>query len=209
MPDALALAALLLVAGPVLGTLGLGSDPGLYRVWTAPRLEHLATVAARRRSWALANVGFTIATVLTAAGLTILAGVIDVTPGYRAALTGVAVGYAIAGVLWCAVVAIRTRTNPILAGLVAAGSPTEPAEALLGGVIGGLFASFALVTAVTLAGLGLVLALAGGVAAPVAWLAIVTGIGSVVWVVRSGDMIPAVLYVPTLALGAALLAGWT
>lgn len=209
MPDAVTLAALLLVAGPVLGVLGVGSDPGLYRVWTAPRLEHLATVAARRRSWALANVGFTIATVLTAAGLTILARSLDVGSGYGAALTAVAVGYTIAGVLWCAVVAIRTRTTPILAGLVAAGTQTEPAESLLGGLIGGLFVSFALSTSVALAGLGVVLAVGGGVAAPVAWLAVLTGIGSVVWVVRSGDMIPAVLYVPTLALGVGLLVGWT
>ena len=209
MPDALTVAALLLVVGPILGAIGVGADPGLYRVWTAPREEHLALVAARRRSWTLVNVGFTVATVLTAAGLTILAAVIDVASGYRAALAAVAVAYAIAGVLWCAVLATRTPTTPILAGLVAAGSPTEPAEALLGGLIGGLFTSFALTTALALAVLGMVLALGGGVAAPVAWLAVLTGVGSVLWVARSGDMIPAVLYVPTLALGIALLAGWT
>ena len=209
MPDALTVAALLLVVGPILGALGVGADPGLYRVWTAPREEHLALVAARRRSWTLVNVGFTVATVLTAAGLTILAAAIDVASGYRAALAAVAVAYVIAGVLWCAVLATRTRTTHILAGLVAAGSPTEPAEALLGGLIGGLFTSFALTTALALAVLGMVLALGGGVAAPVAWLAVLTGVGSVLWVARSGDMIPAVLYVPTLALGIALLAGWT
>jgi hypothetical protein len=209
MPDALTVAAVLLVAGPVLGTIGLGGDPGLYRVWTAPREEHLAIVAARRRSWALANAGFTVATVLTAAGLVILAGALPLADGYRAILTAVAVGYAIAGTLWCAVVAIRDRTTPVLAGLVAAGAPTEPAEAMLGGLIGGLFASFAVTTSVALAGLGLVLALGGGVVAPVAWLAVVIGVGSCVWVARSGDMIPAVLYLPTLILGIALLAGWS
>ena len=97
MPDALTVAALLLVVGPILGALGVGADPGLYRVWTAPREEHLALVAARRRSWTLVNVGFTVATVLTAAGLTILAAVIDVASGYRAAVAAVAVAYAIAG----------------------------------------------------------------------------------------------------------------
>jgi hypothetical protein len=58
-------------------------------------------------------------------------------------------------------------------------------------------------------GLGLALALGGVVVAPVAWLAVLVGAGSCAWVVRSGDMIPAVLYLPTLILGIALLAGWS
>lgn len=209
MPDALTVAAILLVAGPVLGMLGLGSDPGLYRVWTAPREEHLAIVVARRRSWMLANAGFVVATILTAGGLAVLAGALDVGDGARAALIAVAVAYAMAGVAWCAVVAIRDRTTPLLGGLVAAGSPTEPTEAVLGALIGGLFAMFASATAIVLVALGLTLAVGGGVAAPVAWISVAVGGVAIGALLRHGDLIPAVLYVPTLLLGIALLAGWT
>ena len=209
MPDALTVAALLLVVGPVVGTLGVGSDPRLYPVWTAPREQHLAIVAARRRSWAFANVGFTVATVLTAAGLVLLADALDVADGYRAALLAIAVGYTVAGVLWCAVLAIRDRTTPVLAALVAAGTATEPAEALLGAAIGGLFTMFSLVTAAALVALGLVLVLGGGVALPVAWSAVLVGAVATGALIRTGDLIPAVLYLPTLLLGIALLAGWT
>lgn len=209
MSDALTVAAALLVAGPVLGALGLGSDPGLYRVWTAPREEHLAIVAARRRSWMLANAGFVVATILTAGGLAVLSAALDVGDGAGAALVAIAVAYAVAGVAWCAVVAIRDRTTPLLADLVAAGSPTEPTEAVLGAMIGGLFRMFAWTTAIVLVALGLVLAVGGGVAAPVAWVSVIVGVVAVGALVRHGDLIPAVLYLPTLLLGIALLAGWT
>ncbi len=84
----------------------------------------------------------------------------------RAVLAAAAVIYAIAGTLWCAVVAIRTRTTPALAEMVEAGTPTEPAETLLGAAIGGLFAAFTLLTGAALVALGVALALGGGVAAP-------------------------------------------
>ena len=67
MPDVLALAGALMVAGPAIGTVCL-SYPPLWRVWTVPREEHLALVAGHRLAWTMANVGFTAATVLTAGG---------------------------------------------------------------------------------------------------------------------------------------------
>ncbi len=131
MPDPLTVAAALLVAGPVIGTLCLLYPP-FWRVWTVPREEHFALVAAHRLAWTMANVGFTIATVLTAAGLVVLAGSLAIADGPRAVLLAGAVAYAIAGSLWCAVLAIRNRLTPALAALVATGTPTEPAETLLG-----------------------------------------------------------------------------
>ncbi len=208
MTDGLTVAAALLVAGPVLGAVGL-SSPALFRVWTAPRDEHLATVRAHRHAWMLANAGFTIAAVVTAAGLAVLAGSLDVDEGRRAVLAATTVVYAIAGTLWCAVVAIRTRTTPALAEMVAAGTPTEPAETLLGAAIGGLFAAFTLATGASLVALGMTLALGGGVAAPVAWLATLIAALIVARFLASGDAIPAFLYFPTLIIGLALLFGWT
>jgi len=118
MPDALTIAAALVVAGPVVGTVCLAYPP-FVRVWTAPREEHLALVAAHRVAWRMANVGFTVATVFTAAGLVVLAGSIDVVEGQRAVLATGAVAYAIAGSLWCAILAIRTRITPAIAAMVA------------------------------------------------------------------------------------------
>lgn len=208
MADGLTVAAALLVACPVVGAIGV-SSPALLRAWTAPRDEHLAIVGAHRRAWALANAGFTLGTVGTAAGLAVLAGAVDTDEGPRAVLTAVAVVYAIAGALWCAVLAIRNRTTPTLVDMVAADTPTEPAETLLGSATGGLFAAFTLATGAALIALGLTLALGGGVAAPVAWLATLIAALAVGRFLASGDVIPAVLYFPTLLVGLALLLGWS
>ncbi len=207
MTDGLTVAAVLLVVGPVVPGVAL-SNPALFRVWFLPRDEHLALVRAHRRGWAAINAGFTIATVVTSAGLAVLAGNIDAADGPRAVLTSAVVAYAIAGSLWCAVLAIRTRTTTALAEMVVAGTPTEPAETLLGAALGGLFAAFILATSAALVVLGATLAGSGLIAAPVAWLT--TLIPAVVFLgyLRSGDAVPAVLYLPTLLIGLALLFRW-
>ena len=111
--------------------------------------------------------------------------------------------------LWCVVLGIRARTTPALARMAATGTPTEPAETLLGAALGGLFAAFALVTSLALVAIGAALAIGGGVAAPSpgSWRSPAPSSrrGSSL----PGDIIPAVLYVPTLLVGLALLAGWT
>ena len=208
MPDALTIAAILLVAGPAVGTACLFYPP-MFRVWTAPREEHLAMVGAHGRAWAAANIGFTAATVASAAGLVVLAGTIDVEAGPRAALTASAVAYLIAGTLWCVVLAIRNRVTPALARMVAAGTPTEPGETLVGSAIGGMYTAFMLVTEIALAAIGVALVMGGGVAAPAAWLATAVAVAALVGTVAADATIPAVIYLPTLLVGIALLAGWT
>jgi hypothetical protein len=208
MTDGLTVAALLLVVGPVVPGVAL-SNPALFRVWFLPRDEHLALVRTHRRGWAAISAGFTIATVLTSAGLAVLAGNVDAADGPRAVLTSAVVAYAIAGSLWCAVLAIRTRTTPALAELVAAGAPTEPAETLVGAALGGLFAAFILATSAALVVLGATLAGSGLIAAPMAWLATLIPVVVIVTFFRSGDAVPAVLYLPTMFVGVALLLGWT
>jgi hypothetical protein len=208
MPDAVAMAATLLVAGPAIGTACLAYPP-FVRVWTVPREEHLALVDAHPVAWRIANAGFTVATVLTAAGLFVLAGSVNADEGPRAALLASAVAYAIAGSLWCAILAIRTRTTPAIAAMVAAASQTEPAETLLGSVIGGLYQAFLLITGFALIGIGSVLALSGGGASPAGWLATIIASLAVARHATSGDVIPAVIYIPMLLVGLALLlVGW-
>lgn len=208
MPDVLVFAGALLVAGPAIGAVSLFYPP-LWRVWTVPREEHLALVAGHRLAWTMVNVGFTAATVLTAGGLVLLAGSVDVDARAKATLVAGAVAYAIAGTLWCAVLAIRTRTTPAIAALVAAGTPTEPVETMIGSVNGGLFASFTTMTGVALVVICATLALAGVVVAPLAWIAVLLAAIAVAGFLAFGDMPPFVLYLPTLLIGAGLLLGWS
>jgi len=208
MSDPLTIAGSMLVLGPLIGVLGF-YDTALWRVWMAPRQEHLALVAAHRRGWTMLNAGFALATIVTAGGLIILADDVGRDDGMKAILFGVAVAYLVGGVLWCAVVAVRSRTTPTLAALVAAGMPTEPAETLLGAAMGGSFAIFCLTTCGSLIALGIALALGDVIATPIAWSVAIVGAFCTVWFLRAGDLIPAVLYVPTLVVGVAILAGWT
>lgn len=208
MNDGVTVAAVLLVVGPVVGGVA-ASNPALFPVWAAPREKHLALVGAHRRAWVAINAGFMVATVVTAAALAILVGAVDVAAGPRAVLTAVAVAYAIAGALWCAVLAVRTRTTPALAALVAAGASTEPAETLLGAALGGLFAAFILATTAALVVFGATLAGSGLIVAPVAWFNTLISAVVLLGYLRSGDAVPAVLYLPTLLVGLALLLGWS
>jgi hypothetical protein len=203
----LTIGALLLVVGPIAGAVAVGSFP--WRAWLVPREEHLAIVAAHRTGWTLVNGGFLAATVTTAAGIFVVALAQTGDAARTAAVTAEAVGYTVAGTLWCAVLAIRHRTTPVLADLVAAARSTEPAEALLGALNGGLFGAFVLTTGVALVALSVTLALAGGVAPPVAWLAAILAAVPIAMFIRTGDTIPATLYLPTTLIGVALLAGWT
>ena len=208
MSDDIRLAAALLVAGPVIGALCLMYPP-LFRVWLVDRVEHLAMVAAHPLAWRMVNVGFVAATVLTTAGLGILAGGLDLVDGPRAILTTAVVAYAIGGTLWCVVLAVRSRTTPQLAAMVAAGQPTEPAEAVIGAALGGLFVAFVWTTSLAILAITAALALGGSIALPAAAIAALVTALALGGQILTGDTIPAILYVPTLLLGLALLAGWT
>jgi len=208
MSDEIRLAAALLVAGPVVGAMCLMYPP-FFRVWMVDREEHLAMVAAHPMAWRMVNVGFVAATALTTAGLGILAGGLDLAAGPRAILAAAVVAYAIGAILWCVVLAVRSRTTPQLAEMVAADRPTEPAESLLGAALGGLFVAFVWTTSPAILGITLALTLGGSVGVPVAVVAALVTALALGGQILTGDTIPAILYVPTLLLGLALLAGWT
>jgi hypothetical protein len=194
----------LLVAGTIVG-LAPVANPSLLRIWQVPRAEHIATVAAHRRGWYVLNGGFATATVATTAALTMLALVDESSDTARAGLVAGTTAYAVGGVLWCAMLAIRSRVTPTLAGR---GDP-DPAARLLDEAQGGLFAAYVVLTAVALVVIGVALAVGGGVSIVGAGLAIVVGAGALVIQLATGDLVPAVLYLPTLAIGIALLLGWT
>ncbi len=207
MPDPTTLAGILLVAGPFLGAIPVGYPP-LVRVWSMARENHVRTVAAHRTAWRLLNGGFVLATVSTAAGLAVLAIAASADERGASILVAATVAYSFAGVLWCAVLAIRSVTTPALLGPGAVDTPPGEAERLLGAATGGLFAAFVLMAGVTLAALGAGLAVTGTIPAIVGLVA--AGIAVVVLAAElaSGDTIPAVLYLPTMLIGIAVLAGW-
>ena len=97
--------------------------------------------------------------------------------------------------------------TPAFAELVAAGTPTEPA----GHCLVPRSAAVRRVRPDDRRGAPpavIGLALGGAVAAPVAWFSILVAVVAVVGTFVSGDVVPAVLYPPTLLIGLALLLDW-
>lgn len=197
----------LLVGGTLIG-LAMVGHPALVRIWAMPRESHVAAVARHRVVWALLNAGFVLATLSTAAAIIAMSVTMYAGSDWSAALLATGVAYAIGGVLWCAVLAIRTRTTPLLHEIGPESYRGQPVR-LLDAVTTGLFDAFVVICSLAIVALGLVLLVAGGVAAAVCIALIVTGIGCFVWLLITGDVIPAVLYLPTLLLGIALLTNWT
>lgn len=208
MPDWQLVAGWLLVLGPIVGLIPV-SYPPLLRIWTAPRDVHLSTVAAHRTAWAWLNAGFAAATLTTTIGLALVAAVALGRAGWFGYVTlGVAIAYGAGGGAWLAVLAIRTRTTPLLGEMIATGRDPAPAEDLLAAATGGLFALFTVVTAGALVVLGISVAAAGGAALVVGIVAAGVAVASLASQLRTGDSIPALLYVPTLLVGVSIVAGW-
>lgn len=206
MTDATVLAGWLLAAGPVVGLVPV-AHPALVPIWSMPRDAFVAAVGAHRAAWVWLNVGFAVATVATTGGLAALAPSMPSELGTTAVLT-CAVTYGIGGGLWCAVLTIRARTTPLLADL--GGDSLGSREvALLDAATGGLFQGFVLITGTALAALGLTLLLTGVVAPAVAVVVLLFGAAGISWLLVNGDVIPAVLYLPTMVLGVAVLTDWS
>ena len=208
MPDPLILAGWLLVAGALIGA-AAASHPALWPVWSASRDERLRIVGEHRLAWTMLNAGFMIATVVTAGGLAALAVAEGGDPGVVAALAAVIVAYAVAGGLWCGVLAIRSLTTPALADLSGRAADTEPTETLLNAALLALFGTYTLITAAALVALATIVAVGGVVAIPVALVAAAIAAIVIAAYLLTGDSVPAVLYLPTILIGIALLAGWT
>jgi len=198
----------LLVAGTIIG-LAPVANPSLLRIWLVPRAEHIAIVGAHRRAWYLLNGGFAAATIATIAALVLLAVALEADDVGRAALIAGTAAYAVGGVLWCAVLAIRSTVTPALAGPGGQDPTASSAVRLLDEAQGGTFAAYVLMTAVALVALGIALAVGGGVADVVAVASVAVGVIALVIQLATGDLVPAILYLPTLAIGIALPAGWT
>ena len=117
--DAAHLTGWLLVGGSL--AFGVGAaNPYLFQAWTAPQETFLTIVARRARAWRVTNDLFIGGTVLTAAGVAGLPGVVpDGWP--RALAVAGAVGFAIAAVLWIVSLLYRLAVVPTTARAFAGG----------------------------------------------------------------------------------------
>ena len=188
----------LMLAGPLVGLIPV-AHPSLLRIWSLPQAAFVQAVAAHRVVWAWLNAGFVLASAATTAGLFVLASSMS-EHAESAMVLASATTYGIAAVLWCAVLAIRTRTTPLLGDL----GPVvldSPQARLLEAATTALFQAFVLITAVALAALGATLAFTGTAPAWTAAVLLLTGVAAAGWLLRTGDVIPAVLYLPTMLLG--------
>ena len=88
--------------------------------------------------------------------------------------------------------------DPLLAAWTVEERPAGPAENLLGATLQGLFAAFVITTAITLMALAIVLGTDDLVAIPVCLIAGALAAFVLVVQVRTGDCIPALLYLPTM-----------
>jgi hypothetical protein len=205
MTDTTTLAGCLLVGGPVLGLIPV-AHPALMPIWSMPQESFVATVGAHRLAWTWLNGGFALATIATTAGMWALALSMPSALG-AAATQCCAVVYGIGGVLWCAVLSMRSRTVPLLADRARDGQIMRDTT-MLDSATGGLFQAFVLITGGAVAALGLTLLLAGAMASMVSIVVLLMGIATIAWLMGTGDVIPAVLYLPTLLVGLGLLIGW-
>jgi hypothetical protein len=194
----------LLVTGSLAFGVGAG-DPYLMRAWTAPQATFLTIVARHPLAWRVTHYLFIGGTVLTAAGLT---GVAGVTPeGWpRGLAVAGAAGFAIAAVLWIVSLLYRLAVVPTTAGAIAEAGRVEPWIADLDRLNGALFKAFIVIAFAGLAAIGIATTAGGPIPAILGWATAALAAVLVAGLVVSGDMPPFTVYIAPLAFGIALLA---
>ena len=198
--QAVGLPALLLVAGGGALIALAGASAGVpAAIWTGPPEISLPLIARHTTIWRLANTGFAVATVLTAAGLFVLPSSLGAN-GAGLALAA-AVGYAMAGTAWLIALAIRLGRTPGVAATYAANGSVDPAFAPLAALAAVLFATFVVIGCSSLAVLGLAALLGGALPAWAGWATLAAGVAILVGYLVTGDTLPAFLYLPTMFLG--------
>jgi hypothetical protein len=188
------------IGGGVLVATSLAVSPA---IWNGPEEAALRLIAAHSRIWRVANVGFVVATVLTAAGLFVITDAVGDQGAMLAAAAAVA--FALAGTLWLVTLAIRISITPGVASAFVADGMVDPAFAPLGRLGSAMFTAFIFVGAGALVALGGAILYGGAIAAILGWITAIAGLAIVVSYLWFGDTLPAFIYMPTTAIGIALL----
>ncbi len=201
--DEVHLAGWLLVVGPLAFMVGAG-DPYLIRAWTAPQATFLAIVGRHPVAWRATNLLFIAGTVLTAAGLALLAFVVP-DGGPRGFAAGGAVAFVIATILWIISLIYRLAVTPTTARRFVDTGAIDPWVATLDGLSGALFQGFIVVGFAGIAAIGIATTAGGPIPPPVGWGAAALSGLLVGGLVLSGDMPPFTVYLAPLAFGVTLL----
>ena len=202
--DGLRVAGLLLAGGGVLLVLLVGPTAFVSpAIWNGPQGVALRLIGEHLFIWRVANVGFTLATIATAAGLFLLPGLVG-DRGTPIAWVS-AVVLVLAAVPWLLVLAIRLAITPgVAVGFVADGT-VDPAFDPLAKLCGALFATFILIASGSIVALGAAIVAGGSLGVPLGWACFVAGLAIGGSYVVFGDTVPAFVYFPTTAVGVAML----
>lgn len=171
-------------------------------IWTGPRDASLRLVARHAVVWRLANVGFALATILTAAGLALVPGLV----GDRGSSLAwaAAVAYLLAAAPWLLVLSIRLVITPAVAVSLAAEGTLDPAFIPIDRLSGALFPAFMLIASGSIVALGAAVVAGGSLSPVLGWACAVAGLALGGGYLLLGDMLPAFVYFPTTAVGIAL-----
>jgi len=198
----MSIAGVVLVLAAVCFLVG-AANPRLFALWTASDEVQLRMISADPRTWELTNALFAIATVLTAAGLTAAP---DALGSAGAGLARIAVAsYGIAAVLWLASIVFRLVVTPAAAAAFVATGRLETGYEVGSRWSGGLFTLFTMTAGSALVVLGIAVIVGGALPPLLGWFSIVIGAVIVAGYLIAGDMPPFVAYLPTGALGIAML----
>ena len=202
--EAIQVAGLLLAGGGVLLLLLVGPTAFVSpAIWNGPQDVALRLISEHSLVWRVANLGFALATIATAAGLFLMPGLVGDRGASMAWVS--AVLFVLAAVPWLVVLAIRLAVTPGVAdGFIAQGT-VDPAFAPLARLSGALFPPFILIAAASIVALGAAIVAGGSLAEPLGWACLVAGVAIGGSYLVFGDTLPAFVYFPTAAVGIVLL----
>ena len=179
------------------------ANPSLFAVWTAPETTQLQLIHGAPMAWAITNVLFAVATVLTAGGLWLTPDSVG-DQGLTLARVA-AVAYVLGANAWLASLVFRLVVTPDAATTLIANGSVDPAYAVVARWSGGLFTLFTYVAGSSLVALGVAVVMGATLSALAGWFSIVIGAIIIAGYAIAGDMPPAVAYLPTGLLGITLL----
>jgi hypothetical protein len=195
----------LLVGGAVGFGIGAG-NPYLMRGWTAPQDVFLRIVASHPQAWRFTTAFFVAGTVATSAGLALVPALL---PGEQARGLAAAGGitFLLAAALWLISLVYRFGVTAAVARRFVDSGTVDPWIADLDRLNGMLFKAFIVLAFAGLAAIGLAITGGGPIPVPVGWGTVVLSALLILGLISSGDMPPFTVYLPTLAIGIALVTG--
>jgi hypothetical protein len=197
-------AGFLLAGGGVLLVLLVGPSAFVpSAIWTGARDASLRLVARHNFVWKSANVGFALATILTAAGLILMPGLVG---DLGSALAwAAAVLFLLAAVPWLLILTIRLVITPGVANSLAADGTLDPDFIPIDRLSGALFPAFMVIASGSIVVLGAAVVAGGSLSPILGWACVAAGLAMGSGYLLLGDMLPAFVYFPTTAVGIVLL----